>query len=310
MQKGYKLTRGKHKAGDFKAICKECGKEMIFEYYCHARVRRFCGYVCYGISRRKAEVITNQHGPSRQWTEEEDNLLRAEYPKYVSIAEIVNKFVNTNRSINVLRKRAKILGVQREQWALRESYKRGGMRNKGRPRPDLVKNAFRGSGPLNPFYGKTHTEESRKVISEKAKASGTLAKLNKDPEFQRKRMKGLHARPNKPEETINSILEELYPGEYKFTGDGSFIVDGLNPDFVNVNGQNKIIEVFGEQYHDPVHAVRPLAYRSTEAGRRESLAKHGYSVLVIWSKEIYLGGKEARTALRDKIRRFHEDCSS
>ena len=120
-------------------------------------------------------------------------------------------------------------------------------------------------------------------------------------------MKGLCTRPNKPETLVADLLDRMFPGEYRYTGGGGFVIDGLIPDFVNVNGQKKVIEVFGETYHNPKTSPRPVGKRSTELGRRTAFAAFGYEMLIIWSKEIYLGGKEGRTDLQKKIREFHED---
>jgi len=70
-----------------------------------------------------------------------------------------------------------------------------------------------------------------------------------DPEFIKKVCKGRAIRPNKPEIIILDLLNELYPNEWKYTGDFSFMINGKNPDFTNVNGQKKVIEFFGEYFH-------------------------------------------------------------
>jgi hypothetical protein len=56
--------------------------------------------------------------------------------------------------------------------------------------------------------------------------------------------------PNKPESIILSILEQLYPNEYRFVGDGKVVIAGKIPDFININGQKKIIELFGDYWHE------------------------------------------------------------
>jgi len=72
------------------------------------------------------------------------------------------------------------------------------------------------------------------------------------------------------------ILESLYPGEWKFVGDGQVIIDGKCPDFINVNGQKKIIELYGERWHrdddpqDRINVFKPF----------------GYDTLVIWVREL------------------------
>jgi len=51
--------------------------------------------------------------------------------------------------------------------------------------------------------------------------------------------------PNKEEKYLLKLIEEVCPNEYKYVGDGSFWLYGLNPDFVHCNGKKKIIEFFG-----------------------------------------------------------------
>lgn len=72
------------------------------------------------------------------------------------------------------------------------------------------------------------------------------------------------------------LLDSMYPGEWKFVGNGQLIIDGKCPDFVNVNGQKKIIELYGERWHreddpqDRIKAFQPF----------------GYETLVIWVREL------------------------
>lgn len=156
------------------------------------------------------------------------------------------------------------------------------------------------------IVGRKHTEETKSKMSRSSKKAGVLRRLHKDPEFQRKRSLGLRMKPNAPETIMIKLLTDNYPGEYAYTGDGQFIIDGLCPDFTNINGQKKLIEVFGESFHDP--NISPgIPYRATEKGRREVFAEFGYKLLVVWSKEIYRGGKEGKELLLEKLRNFHED---
>ncbi len=100
--------------------------------------------------------------------------------------------------------------------------------------------------------------------------------------------------PNKPETSVLSILNELYPNEWKFTGDGQVIMDGLNPDFINTNGKKLIIEVFGDYWHR--QNVKP--YRINE-GRVDVYAQFGYKTLIIWESET-----KNTELLRQKIQEF------
>jgi hypothetical protein len=120
----------------------------------------------------------------------------------------------------------------------------------------------------------------------------------KDPKIAAARL--LHRVPNNAETRLTGILDLMFPGEYQFVGNGEFILDGLNPDFVNINGQKKVIELFGEHVHDPATAFRPVPVRGTAKVRKEIFSKFGYQTLIVWFKEL----KDLKK-LRQRIKRFH-----
>lgn len=111
---------------------------------------------------------------------------------------------------------------------------------------------------------------------------------------RKKMMAGMNLRPNKPETIILNILDDLYPNEWKYTGDGQIIIGGLNPDFINVNGQKLIIECFGDYWH--TQKLKP--YRVNE-GRVKVYASYGYKTLIIWERET-----KDLDALKHKISSF------
>lgn len=112
-----------------------------------------------------------------------------------------------------------------------------------------------------------------------------LSKINKkrwsDPQFRNSMIRILRkaaasSKPNKPEQKLQRFLDNRYPGEWKYVGDGSFILDGYNPDFINVNGRKLIIELFGDYWHqgeDP-------------ADRAKVFEPYGFKTLVIWQHEL------------------------
>ena len=305
----------KHKAGQWKKPCRGCGKEMVFKYHCHMKTRNFCGRVCYQKYQLRVP-IKNQTGMVRLWTEEEDQNLK----KMIRTTLLNNKAIGKELGRTGLEvgHRLTKLGLQRSKQTLSAMHAIGGAKNKGNHRPDLAKNRYIAkSGKDNLFYGKKHSPEVRKIISEKAKAAGTFVRLSKDPEFQRKRMAALLpilkdpelikkrvARlvtgPNKPEKKMIELLGNFFPGEYEYTGDGKLVISGLVPDFVNEAGK-KIIEVFGEPFHDPQNTfLKEIPYIRTEWGRIKIFAKKGYATLIVWTKE-FRDMKE----LERKVRRFH-----
>jgi len=143
--------------------------------------------------------------------------------------------------------------------------------------------------------GRHHTEETkikmRKPDSEEVKKNKAIAnrKTRQNPEYAKlmyeshwgnpewveKVRKSLNKSPNKPESFLQTILKEYCPGQWKYTGDFSFMVNGKNPDFVNEE-QKLVIEHFGDYWHDGEDST----------GRAEIFAQAGYDTLVIWENEL------------------------
>ena len=135
-----------------------------------------------------------------------------------------------------------------------------------------------------------------------------LKKMWRDPEFKERRckqiaemwqdpahasmiMKSWRMSPNKKELWLEDFLNYLYPGEWKFVGDGQLIIAGKCPDFVNVNGKNQLIELYGDYWHkdkDPEERIKIFI-------------PFGYRTLVIWEREL-----KNEVALTKRIRRFVE----
>ena len=90
--------------------------------------------------------------------------------------------------------------------------------------------------------------------------------------------------PNKPEKALIKLFkEESLP--YKFVGNWEFVLGGKNPDFVNVNGQKKIIEMFGIYWHGKI-GNRVIPYIRTEKGTIEHYTNFGFQTLVVWEDEL------------------------
>ncbi|GAI94480.1 unnamed protein product, partial [marine sediment metagenome] len=102
-----------------------------------------------------------------------------------------------------------------------------------------------------------------------------LAQRNRDPEFAKKRFAGCHMQPNKAEKQLSELLAaNSLP--YRYVGNGEVVFGGKNPDFINVDGQKKLIEVFGVYWHDPFDVAR----------RTEHFRQYGFSTLCIWEDEL------------------------
>ena len=124
--------------------------------------------------------------------------------------------------------------------------------------------------------GFKHSKKTRRIMSEKAKEHW------RNPEIAKKMIKGLHLFPNKAELHLNKILQEYFPNEWRYVGDGQVIIGGLCPDFINCNGKKKIIELFGERWHTGDN----LLFHRTEEGRKKTFSEFGFDMLVIWDYEL------------------------
>jgi len=178
-----------------------------------------------------------------------------------------------------LSEKAKInLGIaSKRAWAAKSEVQRQAV---------LSKRHAAWGGNKSPMKGKHHTEEANrknsdahkgKRLSPKTEFTSDLLKGRyQDPAYVQKMAKAWNIKPNKPESCLNNLLEGLYPGQWKYTGDFSFTINGKCPDFVNCNGQKKIIELFGDYWHrgqnpqDRIDTFRPF----------------GYETLVIWEHEL------------------------
>lgn len=82
--------------------------------------------------------------------------------------------------------------------------------------------------------------------------------------------------PTSAEKRLNDILQEHFPGEWKYVGDGKVWIDHKCPDFINCNGSKKIIEMFGDYWHSEDDILK----------RKEHFSNYGYETLVIWEHEL------------------------
>lgn len=141
-------------------------------------------------------------------------------------------------------------------------------------------------GEKSPSYGLRRSKETIQKLREKSRES--QKKLWQNEEHAKRMMALFNTKPNGSELYLDFLLQNHFPDEWWFVGDGQVILSGLCPDFVNVNGKKLIIELFGEHCHTDggCFAGKKIAYRRTEAGRREVFAKPGYSTLIIWWDEL------------------------
>ena len=77
-------------------------------------------------------------------------------------------------------------------------------------------------------------------------------------------------------------------------GDGSYLINGKNPDFINEKSK-KVIEFFGELWHKP----------EDEQIRTNFFKSCGWDCFVIWGKD--MTSKRNRTKLLEQILRWNNN---
>jgi very-short-patch-repair endonuclease len=121
----------------------------------------------------------------------------------------------------------------------------------------------------NAHKGKRHSQKTEFT------SEGMKAKYQ-DPQYVEKMRKAWNIKPNKAETLMLKLLDALYPGEWKYTGDFSFTINGKCPDFVNCNGKKLIIEYFGDHWHQG----------ENPDDRAAAFSPFGYKTLVVWGSEM------------------------
>lgn len=107
-------------------------------------------------------------------------------------------------------------------------------------------------------------------------------------------VKGNRMKPNKKEIALQEMVNQLNL-PYQYVGDGQFILGGRCPDFLNTNGQKKLIELFGTHWHDSKY----FPNRGDSQERIDYFAQYGFDTLVIWEKEL-----KNPDDLKDKLVKF------
>lgn len=98
-------------------------------------------------------------------------------------------------------------------------------------------------------------------------------------------LRGGSKHPNKAEgKLMQFLIKHGYP--FRYTGNGSLSIGGLCPDFISKDNSKKIIELFGNHWHEP----------ADEEKRKRAFAQFGYETLVIWESEL-----KGETDLLNKI---------
>lgn len=260
----------------------------------------------YGIQRR---TLSEARKLRKRIKIDRDMLLYLYNTEKMTLKEIGEYF---DCSKDTIRKRMKEYGIPIRTAG--ESIRlRGSMNGKKNPvyGKKIWKNrehprGMRGKRPWN--KGKRFSKESREKMSKAQKKRFKKEKpWNKGKPLPEKikqkiskankgmvpwwKKKGLRQNPytrkfpTKPEKRFIEICNK-YHLPFRYTGDLSFWIENINPDFIATNGQKIAVEIFGRYWHDP--KLNPnIKEKRTAEGRKKIFRRNGWKAIIFWSEEIF-----------------------
>lgn len=255
--------------------------EILKEFYIRGNVKKLAKMLnrTEVSIRQRAQLLGLKNWEKKLWTKREDNFIREMWGS-IPPAFVASSLNRTIHSVNIHASHLKLrpFWTKEEDELLKENWSK------------------RLSRDLAPLFGRTSRQIAEHAALLGIKSGPKMHLLLKDPNFVKEIITRLRISPNKPELKLISLFKKNNLS-YDFVGDGSFILGGQNPDFVNVNGQKKIIEFFGEYWHDP--RERKTSWKRQEFGRKAIFSQFGFDTLIIWENEL----KDMSTVL-EKIKEF------
>lgn len=144
----------------------------------------------------------------------------------------------------------------------------------------------------HPPWNKGLTKKTDEKVREYSKS---LKNHWQDSEFREKMVKAISSaartQPNKAELKLFGVLQRILPGEYEINVKAEvMILGGKIPDFVNINSQKKVIELYGQYWHRGDNPQDRINY----------FKRLGWNTLVVWEQEL-----EDENLLVQKLREFN-----
>jgi G:T-mismatch repair DNA endonuclease (very short patch repair protein) len=149
--------------------------------------------------------------------------------------------------------------------------------------PVHIANRMAGRHEAAKIRGYYHSPETRRKMSQGGRGHHVWTSEQRErllPIFMKNRQK----RPTAPERRFQELVTK-YKLPYKYVGDGYTWIVGRCPDFLNVNGQKIVVEIFGHWWHNTTinKLVRP---EYTLEATKSHYAKYGFNCIVIWEEEL------------------------
>ena len=273
---GSKLYYDTYIKAENEGACLRCGNQTRFMDL-HRGYNRYCSCQCGGIdNHRKGVPNYVNRGTWEEKIGKEKADLRKEALRKYREGKTYDEIFGKDKSLDIRMRQSKHSGMKREEVRLKlkgkkrsdDFKKRLSAAKTGVKRPDMV-------GAKNP--------SRRPEIIAKIKSYWN------NPEWVEKFFSKVCRKPNTSEARLLSMVDELCPGEYAYN-DGWLTIMYKVPDIVNINGQKKVIELYGDYWH-----------KGENSKKRISLfRKAGYSTLVVWEREL-----QDSDSLTLKIAEFH-----
>jgi G:T-mismatch repair DNA endonuclease (very short patch repair protein) len=130
----------------------------------------------------------------------------------------------------------------------------------------------------DPEYAKNHSDR--------------MTKQWKDPEYRertlRNQRKGNNTKPNKKESFLDNFIQSKAPNQYLLNVNGKTIINGRVPDWININGEKKVILHQGIYWHlgKLLKKFPNLTKRKVESIEKKPYNDMGFEVLFIWEDEL------------------------
>ena len=129
---------------------------------------------------------------------------------------------------------------------------------------------------------KAVTKEERKKRSERMIKNNPMAIRANVERMMIALRKSIKIKPNVPEKKLISFFKK-HKIDFEYTGDMSFLIDGKNPDFVNIK-RKEIIELFGEFWHSNNNPWYDT--KNDEKTRKKFFNDRGWKCLILWDFEL------------------------
>ena len=123
--------------------------------------------------------------------------------------------------------------------------------------------------------------------------SANSTRLWSETSYRAKQAKANNLHPNQSEKKLADILDVLFPDEWKFVGNWEVVIARKNPDFININGQKKIIELYSSHWHEG----------DNPQDRIDVFKPYGYQTLVVWGNEL-----KNTARLSNTLMKFHNQA--